>query len=68
MDFGILAGVTMLAVWGWLTITTVAPGWAHLLLTAGVFLIIWRLVVRGTPAPARPPSASSPVKDARRGR
>jgi len=30
-------------------VRTEAPGWVHLLLTAGVFVIIWRLVVRGTP-------------------
>jgi hypothetical protein len=56
MDFWILAGVTMLAGWGWITFTTTAPGWLHLFLTAGVFLVIWRIVVRGTPDPASPPT------------
>jgi len=60
MDFWILAGVTMLVGWGWITITTTAPGWIHLLLTLGVFLVIWRIVVRGTPEPAAPPSSARP--------
>lgn len=49
MDFFIVAAVTMLAGWAWITFTTTAPGWVHLLLTAGVFLLIWRIVLRGTP-------------------
>lgn len=56
MDFWIIAGVTMLAGWAWATFTMTAPGWVHLFLTGGVFLIIWRIVVRGTPnPPAEPP-------------
>lgn len=50
MDFSLIAGFVMLLVWGGLTLTTEAPGWVHLLLTAGVFLIIWRIVVRDTPS------------------
>jgi hypothetical protein len=50
MDAYILGAVLMLAAWAWITFTTTAPGWVHLLLTAGVFLLIWRIVVRGTPA------------------
>ena len=54
MDLTLVAGIVMLVVWGGLTVATEAPGWVHLLLTAGVFLIIWRIVVRGTPSgPAR---------------
>lgn len=50
MDLTLLAGIVMLVVWGGLTVATEAPGWVHLLLTAGVFLIIWRIVVRDTPS------------------
>jgi hypothetical protein len=50
MDFSLITGFVMLLVWGGLTFMTEAPGWVHLLLTAGVFLIIWRIVVRGTPS------------------
>ncbi|GMV11028.1 MAG TPA: hypothetical protein PKC83_12225 [Gemmatimonadaceae bacterium] len=49
MDLGIIAAIAMLAVWAFATFTTDAPGWIHALLTAGVFLLIWRIVVRGTP-------------------
>ena len=49
MDLGIVAAVLMLALWAFATFTTTAPGWIHLLLSAGVFLLIYRIVVRGTP-------------------
>jgi uncharacterized protein DUF5670 len=49
MDIGILAGVGMLIVWAIGTFAFEAPGWIHLLLSVGVFLIIYRIVVRGTP-------------------
>ena len=39
----------MLIVWGIATFVFEAPGWVHLLLSVGVFLIIYRIVVRGTP-------------------
>ena len=50
MDFSLLAGIVMLLAWGGITYTTDAPGWVHLMLTAGVFLVIWRIVVRDTPS------------------
>ncbi len=49
MDLYTIAAIVMLAVWAFITVTTAAPGFVHLLLTAGVFLLIWRIVVRGTP-------------------
>jgi len=55
MDPFTIAGVVMLLVWGGLTFTTEAPGWVHLLLTAGVFLVIWRIVVRSTPSGPKSP-------------
>jgi uncharacterized membrane protein len=48
MDLGIVAALVMLGIWAFGTFTTEAPGWIHLLLTAGVFLLIYRIVVRGT--------------------
>ncbi|GDX86351.1 hypothetical protein LBMAG44_02640 [Gemmatimonadota bacterium] len=51
MDPVIILSVVMLIVWGvgtWFE----APGWIHLLLTAGVFLLIWRIATR--PAAASP--------------
>lgn len=48
MDLGIIAAIAMLVVWGVATFRFEAPGYVHLLLTAGVFLLIWRIVVRGS--------------------
>jgi hypothetical protein len=45
VDLIILISVVMLAAWAagtWFD----APGWIHLLLTAGVFLMVWRIVTR----------------------
>jgi len=49
MDLGILAGIAMLIVWAIATFMYEAPGWIHILLSAGVFLLIYRIVLRGTP-------------------
>ncbi|HEY0972317.1 MAG TPA: hypothetical protein VGE02_15210 [Gemmatimonadales bacterium] len=51
MDLGIVAAVLMLVAWGVRTFLFTAPGWWHALLTFGVFLLVWRIVVRGTPSP-----------------
>ena len=48
MDIGIIAAVAMLVVWAFVTFTTTAPGWIHILLILGMFLLIYRIVVRGT--------------------
>jgi hypothetical protein len=49
MDLGIVAALAMLVVWSVGTfVLNDAPGWLHLLLTLGVFTLIWRIVVLGT--------------------
>jgi len=48
MDFLLILSVLMVVVWAIVTFTTTAPGWIHLLLTVGMFLLIYRVVVRGT--------------------
>ncbi|MGH7656171.1 MAG: hypothetical protein ACREN6_16080 [Gemmatimonadaceae bacterium] len=48
MDLGIIAAIAMLIVWAIATFKFEAPGYIHLLLTAGMFLLIWRIVVRGS--------------------
>jgi hypothetical protein len=48
MDLGIIAAVVMLVVWAFVTFMTSAPGLIHILLTMGVSLLIYRIVVRGT--------------------
>jgi hypothetical protein len=57
MDLGIIAAVAMLVVWGVVTFTTSAPGWIHILLTMGVSLLIYRIVVRGTHGVGRGPKS-----------
>lgn len=60
MDIWIAGAVALLLVWLGLVVTTDAPGWVHLLLTGGMFLLIWRIVVRGTPSgPRNAPAAST---------
>ena len=49
MDIGIIAAIVMLIVWAVGTFAFEAPGFIHLLLSVGVFLLIYRIVVRGTP-------------------
>ena len=51
MDLGIVAAIAMLAVWAVGTFLFEAPGWLHILLTAGVFLLVWRIVVRSRAKP-----------------
>ena len=48
MDLGIVAAIVMLAVWAFVTFSTTAPGWIHILLTMGMFLLIYRIAIRGT--------------------
>lgn len=49
-DLGVIAAVAMLVIWGVGTfVIGDAPGWLAGLLTVGVFLLIWRVVVLGTP-------------------
>jgi len=55
MDFGILGAIAMLAIWAFLTFTTEAPGYIHLLLTLGVFLLIWRITVVSSRKSSGPP-------------
>jgi hypothetical protein len=49
MDLGILAALAVLVIWAVWTFAFNAPGFAHILLTAGMFLLIYRIVARGTP-------------------
>lgn len=54
MDIGLIAAIAMLVVWAAVTFTTEAPGYIHLLLTLGVFILIWRITVRSS-RNTRPP-------------
>jgi hypothetical protein len=46
MDVALLVAIVMLVLWAAGTFFLDAPGWINLLLTAGVFILIWRAVVR----------------------
>lgn len=46
MDIGIVAAALIIAVWAVLTAATEAPGYVHLLLTIGFFVLFWRVVAR----------------------
>ncbi len=48
MDVALLAAIVMLVLWAAGTFFFDAPGWMNLLLSVGVFLVIWRIVVRGS--------------------
>lgn len=51
MDVGLVTAIGMLLIWGVWALAFDGPGWIHLLLTLGVTLLIYRVVVRGTQAP-----------------
>ena len=53
MDLGIAASVVILIVWAVLTFTGDAPGYVHLLLTIGFFLLFWRIIVKKDPVPPK---------------
>lgn len=53
MDAGIAAAVALLAAWAAATWWLEPPGGIHLLLSAGVFALVWRVVDRGTRRPPR---------------
>ncbi|MGH7652097.1 MAG: hypothetical protein ACREMS_09665 [Gemmatimonadaceae bacterium] len=55
MDLGIIAAIVMLVVWAFVAFATSAPGWIHILLTMGMFLLMYRIVVRGTRGRETPP-------------
>lgn len=46
MDVALIAGIVMLVLWAAGTFFLDAPGWITLLLSAGVFIIIWRMTIR----------------------
>jgi len=49
----LILAVLLLVIWAFVTITTVAPGWVHILLTAGVFLLIYGIALRDPSLPPR---------------
>lgn len=58
----LLLAVLLLGIWAVAALIFEGPGWVHALLTIGVFLVIYRIVVRGTP----PGTARKAGRDAAR--
>ena len=56
MDLGIIVAVIVLIVWAVGALVMQGPGWIHLLLTVGVSLLIYRIVVTTSGASKRPPT------------
>ena len=50
MDLGIIGAIAMLIAWAVAVFgMNNAPGWVHMLLTGGVFLLVWRTVSKDRP-------------------
>lgn len=60
MDIGLVASIAMLIVWAVGALVLDAPGWIHLLLTVGMFLLIWRIAVM-TGSSHRAPRSDGPA-------
>ena len=56
MDLGIIVAVIVLIVWAVGALVMQGPGWIHLLLTVGVSLLIFRIVVSTSGDSKRPPT------------
>jgi hypothetical protein len=56
MDLGIIIACIVLIVWAIGALVMQGPGWIHLLLTVGVSLLIFRIVVSTSGESKRPPS------------
>ena len=57
MDVALIAGIVMLVLWAAGTFFLDAPGWINLLLSVGVFVVIWRIVVRASGSTTPRPKA-----------
>jgi hypothetical protein len=56
MDLGIIVAIVMLIVWAIGALVMQGPGWIHLLLTVGVSLLIFRIVVSTSGDSKSPPT------------
>jgi uncharacterized membrane protein len=56
MDLGIIVALIVLVVWAIGALVIQGPGWIHLLLTIGVSLLIYRIVVRSSRDTKQPPT------------
>jgi len=56
MDLGIIIAIVVLIVWAIGALVMQGPGWIHLLLTVGVSLLIFRIVVSTSGESKQPPT------------
>lgn len=59
MDLGIIVAIAMLVVWAYGALVADGPGWIHLLLTVGISMLVWRIVVRTDRAHPKPKEPQS---------
>ena len=57
MDLGIIIAIIVLIVWAIGALVMQGPGWIHLLLTVGVSLLIYRIVVSTSRDTSKQPPA-----------
>jgi uncharacterized membrane protein len=55
MNLGIVAAIVLLLVWAIGALVMQGPGWIHLLLTIGVSLLIYSIVIRSSRTSESPP-------------
>jgi len=48
MNLGIVGALVLLVIWAIAALVMEGPGWVHLLLTVGVSLLIYSIVVRSS--------------------
>jgi uncharacterized membrane protein len=48
MNLGVVGAMVLLLIWGIAALVIEGPGWVHLLLTVGVSLLIYSIVVRAS--------------------
>lgn len=48
MNWGIIGALVLLLIWAIAALVVEGPGWVHLLLTVGVSLFIYSIVVRSS--------------------
>jgi hypothetical protein len=54
MKWGIIGALVLLLIWAIAALVIEGPGWVHLLLTVGVSLLIYSIVVRSSSRDRQP--------------
>jgi len=58
MNWGMIGALLLLVIWAVVALVMNGPGWIHLLLTVGVSLLIYSVVVRSSRG--APPNGNEP--------